>query len=126
VLGLDLAVINDSLRFLVGEAELPGSDDLIRRLQGMMSNLEAKARQAEEQVRQAEEQVQQAEEQAEAARAQARAEAVLTVLRVRGVAVPDAARARILAERDEGRLERWLEKAAVAGSIAEVLAPEPG
>jgi hypothetical protein len=50
-----------------------------------------------------------------------RAADVLTVLRVRGVAVPDAARERILVERDPERLERWLEKAAVAPSVAEVL-----
>jgi hypothetical protein len=47
--------------------------------------------------------------------------AVLTVLRVRGIAVPDAARQRIQAERDLGRLERWLERASVASSVAEVI-----
>jgi hypothetical protein len=46
---------------------------------------------------------------------------VLTVLRVRGVVVPDAARERILAEKDPARLERWVERAAVAVSVAEVL-----
>ncbi|WP_234022565.1 hypothetical protein [Sorangium cellulosum] len=55
------------------------------------------------------------------ARAETRAGAVLTVLRVRGIAVPDAARERILAQRDPGQLERWLEKAAVAASLDEVL-----
>jgi hypothetical protein len=49
------------------------------------------------------------------------ARAVLTVLRVRGLAVPDAARERILAQKDPERLERWLEKAAVAASVAAVL-----
>ncbi|MFO0760893.1 MAG: Rpn family recombination-promoting nuclease/putative transposase [Byssovorax sp.] len=49
------------------------------------------------------------------------ARAVLTVLRVRGITVPDAARERILAEKDPTRLERWLERAALAASIAEVL-----
>jgi hypothetical protein len=53
-------------------------------------------------------------------RAEEAARAVLTVLRVRGIAVPDAARERILAQKDPERLERWLEKAAVAASIAEV------
>jgi hypothetical protein len=48
------------------------------------------------------------------------AHAVLTVLRARGVAVPDAARERILAEKDPAQLERWLERAIFAGSIAEV------
>ena len=52
--------------------------------------------------------------------AKARARDVLTVLRARDIAVPEAARERILAEKDQERLERWLEKAAVAASIAEV------
>jgi hypothetical protein len=54
-------------------------------------------------------------------RAEARARDVLTVLRARGIALPDAARERILAQKDADRLERWLEKAAVATSVAEVL-----
>lgn len=54
-------------------------------------------------------------------RVEARANDVLTVLRARGVAVPEVARARILAERDPERLERWLERASVAASIAAVL-----
>jgi thioredoxin-like negative regulator of GroEL len=49
------------------------------------------------------------------------ARALLTVLRTRSIAVPEAARERILAQKDPERLERWLEKAAVAPSIAEVL-----
>jgi hypothetical protein len=54
-------------------------------------------------------------------RVEATAHSVLTVLRARGLAVPDAARERILAEKDAARLERWLEKAAVTASVAEVL-----
>jgi len=50
----------------------------------------------------------------------AQARAVLTVLQVRRIAVPDAARERILAEKDPARLERWLANAAVAMSVAEV------
>ena len=46
---------------------------------------------------------------------------LLTVLRVRGIAVPEAARERIVAEQDPERLEHWLEKAVVATSIDEVL-----
>jgi hypothetical protein len=49
------------------------------------------------------------------------ARAVLTVLQVRGLAVPDAVRERILSQKDPERLERWLEKAAVATSVAAVL-----
>ena len=50
---------------------------------------------------------------------------VLTVLRVRGIVVADAARERILAEMDPERLERWHERAILAASVAEVL-DEPG
>ena len=53
--------------------------------------------------------------------ATARVSDVLTVLRVRGIAVPDAARERILAQKDPERLERWIEKAAVAASLEDVL-----
>jgi hypothetical protein len=55
------------------------------------------------------------------ARTETRASDVLTVLRVRGIAVPDAARERILAQKDPERLERWLEKAIVAASIGELI-----
>jgi len=46
---------------------------------------------------------------------------VLTVLRVRGIAVPDAARERILAEKDAALLSRWHERAILAASIEDVL-----
>jgi hypothetical protein len=49
------------------------------------------------------------------------AHAVLTALRVRGIPVPDAARERILAEKDLPRLERWFERAILAATVAEVL-----
>src|SRR5881275_3138724 len=49
------------------------------------------------------------------------ARAVLTVLRARGLVVPDAVRERILSQKDPERLERWLEKAAVAASVAAIL-----
>jgi hypothetical protein len=57
----------------------------------------------------------------EEGRTEEAARALLTVLRVRGIAVPDAARERILAQNEPECLERWLEKAAVAQSVADVL-----
>ena len=57
----------------------------------------------------------------EDARAEGRADALLTVLRVRGIAVPDAARDRILAQKDPAQTKRWLERAMVASRIAEVI-----
>jgi hypothetical protein len=55
------------------------------------------------------------------ARAETQANDVLTVLHARGIAVPDAARERILAQKDMKLLKSWLEKAAVASSISEVI-----
>jgi hypothetical protein len=54
-------------------------------------------------------------------RAEEAARALLTVLRARGIQVPDAVRERILAQTDPERLERWLEKAAVASSVGAIL-----
>ena len=45
------------------------------------------------------------------------AENVLDVLRVRGIAVPDAARKRILAQKDPKQLKRWHQKAVVVTSV---------
>lgn len=46
---------------------------------------------------------------------------LLAVLLARGIAVPDAMRERILAEKEPERLRRWLEKAAVAASVTTVI-----
>jgi hypothetical protein len=53
--------------------------------------------------------------------AKGEARALLAALRVRGIPVPDVARERILAEKDPERLERWVERAIVAQSLAEVI-----
>jgi hypothetical protein len=54
-------------------------------------------------------------------RAEEAARAVLTALRVRGIPVPETTRERILAQKNPECLERWLERAIVAASLAEVL-----
>ncbi len=54
--------------------------------------------------------------------AEGKASALLIVLRGRGIAVPDVARDRILAEKDPTRLERWLEKVGTSSTVAEILA----
>jgi hypothetical protein len=46
---------------------------------------------------------------------------LLTVLGVRGIAVPDAVRERIVAQKDPLLLERWLAKAVFAASVGEVI-----
>jgi hypothetical protein len=55
------------------------------------------------------------------AEAKGEARALLAALRVRGIPVPEAARERIMAEKDPERLERWVERAVVASSLADVL-----
>jgi hypothetical protein len=54
-------------------------------------------------------------------RTEGEARALLAVLRGRGIAVSEAARERILAEKDLARLERWLERAAATGSVTELI-----
>lgn len=46
---------------------------------------------------------------------------MLTALRVRGISVPEAARKRILAQKDLQLLQRWHERAIVATSLGEVI-----
>ena len=53
-------------------------------------------------------------------RAEGRAEAVVVLLTARGVALDGATRARILAERDPQRLDRWIVKAASCTQAAEL------
>jgi hypothetical protein len=57
----------------------------------------------------------------EEGRAEVRANAVLTVLHVRGIAVSEADRQRILTQKDPAQLQHWLEKAVIASSVAEVI-----
>ena len=86
-----------------------------RALEAMMKGYEYKSDFAKKYVAQG-----RAEGRAEG-RTEEAAHAVLTVLQTRGLAVPDAARERILAQKDPERLERWLEKTAVAASAAAIL-----
>jgi hypothetical protein len=53
--------------------------------------------------------------------AKGEAQALLAVLRTRGIAVPEAVRQRILGERDPKRIERWVVRAVVAASVDEVM-----
>ena len=58
--------------------------------------------------------------------AQGKAAAILAVLTARGLAVDEGTRLRIAACRDEAVLDRWIGRAAVAGSAREVLSGTPG
>jgi hypothetical protein len=54
------------------------------------------------------------------ARAEEAARNLLAVFKARGMAVPEPIRKRILAQADPEQLERWLDRAVVAASIAEI------
>jgi hypothetical protein len=91
------------LRYVIGEkpGRSPEEEEFIVSMQGTWKEARAEGRTEGEAI--------------------ARARDVLTVLRARGITVPDAARERVLVEKDPERLERWLEKAAVAASVVEVI-----
>jgi hypothetical protein len=53
-------------------------------------------------------------------RAEGKAEAVIMVLMARGIVVEDVTRARLLAERDPHRLDRWIARATICTTSAEL------
>jgi hypothetical protein len=57
----------------------------------------------------------------EVGRVEGAARALLTALRVRGMPVSEAARLRILTQKQTGQLDRWMERAVLATSLVEVL-----
>jgi Uma2 family endonuclease len=73
VLGLDLVLEGERLRFYVGDAELPEAGDLIDKLESFVDDLESRLRRAEEEARRAEEEARRAD-QAEARLREALAE----------------------------------------------------
>jgi Uma2 family endonuclease len=102
VLRLDLAVLGGRLRFFVGDAELPGTADLIERLQTMVEELSVKADQATQAI--------------EALRA-----GLLALMEARGLAVSEEAHGRVVRCEDPAVLQRWLLRAVKAGSAEEAL-----
>jgi Uma2 family endonuclease len=76
VLGLELCVVGERLRFMHGDAELPDAEELIDRLERIVDALqfraEEEARRAEEEARRAEEEARRAEEEARRAEEEAR------------------------------------------------------
>jgi len=124
VLGVDLAILDDTLRFLSGEAPLPLSAELIGRLRGIQENLEAKAEQAEAKAEQAEAKAEQAEVKAEQAEAKGLGEAVLALLQARAIPVSDEARARLGSCAETSTLRRWMRRATTAAGTDEVFAGE--
>ncbi|MEO7327324.1 MAG: Uma2 family endonuclease [Minicystis sp.] len=117
VLGLSLAIVDDRLRFFSGEAELPGTGDLIGRLSSLIAGLEAKAEAVETEL-----QAEQAEtarvrsalqaEQTETARARlALQEGIVAFLGARGIPCSDEVKERLSSCADSATLQRWLLRA---------------
>jgi Uma2 family endonuclease len=133
VLGLDLAIQAGKLRFFYGQAELPGTTDLIGRLNSMVADLEARAEEAQAQLLEAATQTEAAQAQAQAAQAQAQAaqaqsaqalaalrEGIVALLGARGIPCSDDARTRLSSCTDAATLQRWLLRATSAGAVEEV------
>lgn len=122
VLGLDLAIIGNTLRFLSGSATLPLSADLISRLEGMVESLETKADKAQAQADQAQARADQAVSQADQA-IEGLKEALFTILDLRAIPCTDEARARIASCADPATLRRWLLQSKTATTLEQALSP---
>jgi Uma2 family endonuclease len=105
VLGLDLAIVGGVLRFFYGQAELPGTSDLIDRLNAMVADLETRSEAAATQ--------------AEQALAALRA-SVVVVLEARGIPCTVEVRAKLDESTDAATLQRWLARATTAATVEEV------
>ena len=114
VLGLDLAIHGGKLRFFYGAAELPGTSDLIGRLNDMVADLEARAGEAQAQLDEATEQAAQA--------LGALREGIVALLGARGVVCSEEAAVRLSSCSDAAQLQRWLLRSMTAGTAEEVFA----
>jgi Uma2 family endonuclease len=107
VLGLDLAIQEGTLRFFYGMAELPGTGDLIGRLNRMVAYLEERSGAAQAQAEAAQE---------------ALREGIVALLGARGITCSEEARMRLSSCVDAAVLQRWLFRAMTAGAEGEVFA----
>lgn len=105
VLGIDLAIVDGGLKFYQGAAELYDTAHLIRRLEGMVSNLEKKNEEAEHE--------------AEKNRVTIR-DTILAILAARGVTCADERLEQLHSCIDADNLKRWVTRALTATSEADV------
>ncbi len=112
VLGVDLAIVDGSLRFYQGAAELYDTAHLIRRLQGMVESLETRSQEADARAEQANRDAQRA--------LTGIRRGIVAFLAARGIACSEETRARIDACADPEVLDHWLSRATTAGSEADV------
>ncbi len=103
VLGLDLAVVHNRLRFFSNESMIPSESELVTRLQSLVDERQVERDDAARQRDDALDRM---------ARVQATlARSVLETCRLRGVALDDGQRARIAAEADVTTLAAWAGRA---------------
>ena len=134
VLGLDLAVLGGALRFYVGQAELPGTADLIGRLHGMVSELVARSDQMAAELAEATTRADEAATRADDANTRADEAAtragqamealrgtLLALMDARGIPCPEDMRARVATCTDPATLQRWILGATTATTAAQAL-----
>ena len=117
VLGLDLAVVHNRLRFFSNESMIPSESELVTRLQSLVDERQVErddaARQRDDATRQRDDAARQRDDALDRmARVQATlARSVLETCRLRGVELDDRQRARVAAEGDVATLAVWAERA---------------
>jgi hypothetical protein len=114
VLGIDLAIVENSLKFYQGTAELYDTAHVIRRLQGIVGNLEARASEAENRMEAA---VRDAE------KATTR-RAIVRILEARGIKFTPAGLSKLDACTDPDELDTWLTRALSASSEDDIFGTE--
>ena len=124
VLGIDLAIVDNHLRFYHGAAELYNTAHLIRRLETMVANLEARNEEALRNIEVANRNIEVANRNTEVANRNTEcariALRIMAAFASRGIALSEAAIARIEACNEPELLRRWLGRAATAVMEKEV------
>lgn len=114
VLGIDLAIVNNSLKFYQGTAELYDTAHVIRRLQGIMENLESRANVAEGRLEAA---VRDAEN-------ALRRKTILRLLKTRGIQLSSVGLSKLDSCTDPEKLDALLTRTLSAASESDLFAPE--
>lgn len=108
MLGLDLAIVDTRLRFFVNQSMIPTESELVSRLQRLVDEREDALSEAERQ---------RADTLDQLSRVQvALARSVLELCRLRGLALTEDQRARVLSEPDAAALSTWAERAVTEDS----------
>ena len=113
VLGLDLAIVDTRLRFFVNQSMVPTESELVARLQRVVDEREDALSEAERQRNEAERQRDDTLDQLSRVQVTL-ARTVIELCRLRGLALTEDQRARVLSEPDAAALSTWAERALTA------------